>query len=84
MENKFQYRVQQSRMNIVCTVCNAPSFQSDELLATCPNIKLEDHPSSAVRYALFLFFKLTSISGRFLHNRRVRYAVMMKTSLTIT
>ena len=60
------------------------SFQSDKLLATCPNIKLEDHPFSAVRYALFLFSKLTSMSGRFLHNRMAGHAIVMMTSLTIT
>jgi len=62
---KFQYRVQKGRMNIASTACNAPSFQSEELLAACPNIKLKDHPISAVRYDLFLFFKLTSMTGRF-------------------
>ena len=65
MEPNFRYRARQRWMNIACTVCNAPPFQSDALLATCPNIKLEDHPFSAVRYALFVFFKLTSMSGRF-------------------
>jgi len=63
MEREFQCRVQQSGMNIACTVCNAPSFQSDELLTKCPNIQLEDYPFSTVRYALFLLFKLTSMSG---------------------
>jgi hypothetical protein len=62
---KFQYRVQKGRMNIASRVCNAPSFQSEELLTTCPIIKLKDHPISAVRYDLFLFFKLTSMTGRF-------------------
>jgi hypothetical protein len=43
-------------------------FYGDELLATRPTPKLEDHPLTAVRDCLFNIFAATLVSGgRLLH-----------------
>jgi len=39
--------------------CNVISFYGEELLATCPTPKMEDHPLSAVRDCLFKVFAAT-------------------------
>ena len=62
-------------------VCNKLLFYGEELLASRPNTKLEDHPFSAVRDCLFNLFAATlHIGGRSsIPNLRTRHAVVTGT-----
>ena len=63
------------------TVRNRIRFYGEELLATCPTPKLEDHLLSAVRDCLFNIFASTlHIGGRFsIRSLRKRHAVETET-----
>jgi hypothetical protein len=58
-------------------------FYSEEMLASRPTPKLEDHPFSAVRDCLFNIFAATLyIGGRSsIRNPRTRHAVVTETHL---
>jgi hypothetical protein len=58
-------------------------FYEGGLLASRPNSKLEDHPSSALRGSLFNLFTATlHIGGRFsIRNLRTRHAVVTGTHI---
>ena len=65
------------------TFCNKICFYGDELLASRPTPKLEDHPFSAVRDCLFDLFAATlHIGGRSsIRNPRTRHAVATGTHI---
>ena len=58
-------------------------FHGEALLAPRPSPKLEDHPSSAVRYCLFNIFAATLLIGGHssIRNLRTRHAVVTGTHL---
>jgi hypothetical protein len=62
------------------------SFYGEELLASRPNSKLEDHPLSAARDCLFYLFAGTLHTGSRLsiHNLKTRRAVVTGTHLSWT
>jgi hypothetical protein len=57
------------------TFRNKASFYGEELLATRPTPKLEDHPLSAFRDCLFSIFGTTVRIGRSIRKLRTRHAV---------
>jgi len=66
--------------------CNKIQFYGEELLATRPTPKLEDHPLSAVRDCLFNIFAATLHTGgrSSIHKLRMRHAVVTGTHLSLT
>jgi len=59
-------------------------FKGEELLAFCPNPKLEGHALSAVRDSLFYIFAATLLIGgrSSIRNRRMRHAVVTEANLS--
>jgi len=70
----------QSRSDAFCvwTFHNKICFYTDDLLAPRPNLKLENHPLSAVRDNLFDIFAATLHTGgrSYIHKLRTRHAVV--------
>jgi len=71
-------------INWLCS--NMIPFYGEELLASRPNPKLENHPLSDVRYCLFNIYAATlHIEGRSsIHNLRTRHAAVTGTHLSRT
>ena len=71
-------------LSTVCMFRNTVLFYGEELWATCPTPKLEDHPLSAVRDCLFYIFAATlHIGGRSsIRNLRTRHDVVTGTHIS--
>ena len=65
---------------------NMARFYGEQLLASSPITKLEDHTLSAVRYYLFNIFAATLHNGgrSYIRNLRTRHAVVTGTHLSWT
>jgi len=48
---------------------NIPHLNGDEMLTSCPTLKLEDHPLSAFHDTLFIIFAATIHVEAFLHQQ---------------
>jgi len=77
-------RISSGQRLSVWTFLNKIRFYGEELLASRPNPKLEDHPLSAVRDWLFNIFAVTiHIDGRSsIPDRRTHHAVVTSTHVS--